>query len=34
MCVDSRVPIKKDEKWVYETDCGYNPNIAKWSVEE
>lgn len=35
MCVDSRLPIKRNEKeWYFETECNYNPYIAKWQNEE
>ncbi len=33
MCVDSRVPIKGDEKWYHETECRYNPFMSKWNDE-
>jgi hypothetical protein len=33
MCVDSRVPIKGDEKWYHETECRYNPFMSKWDDE-
>ena len=35
MCVDNRIPIKRSEKeWYNETECNYNPYIAKWKNEE
>ena len=35
MCYDPRVPIeRKDGSWYYETECSYNPYIAKWSNEK
>lgn len=35
MCVDSRLPIEKDKNnWFCETECNYNPYIAKWKGEE
>ncbi len=35
MCVDNRVPIKRTEKeWYFETECNYNPYIAKWQDED
>jgi SPASM domain peptide maturase of grasp-with-spasm system len=31
MCVDSRIPLKNDEKeWEFDTDCNYNPYKLKW----
>lgn len=34
MCVDSRVPIKGDKEWYHETECAYNPYLAKWENED
>ena len=35
MCFDNRIPIKRNEKeWFMESDCHYNPYIAKWKGEE
>ncbi|MBB4109633.1 hypothetical protein [Pedobacter zeae] len=34
MCVDSRVPVKGDEKWYHQTECAYNPYLSKWDDEE
>lgn len=35
MCVDNRVPVKRNEKqWYMTTECNYNPYIAKWKGEE
>lgn len=34
MCIDSRVPIKGDKGWYHETECAYNPYLAKWENEE
>ncbi len=35
MCYDSRLPKQNQSGcWFYETECGYNPYIAKWQVEE
>ncbi|MFN8116345.1 MAG: grasp-with-spasm system SPASM domain peptide maturase [Bacteroidia bacterium] len=35
MCVDNRIPIKRNEKeWYMDTECNYNPYIAKWSDEK
>ena len=35
MCVDNRVPKKRNEKeWFMETECNYNPYIAKWNHED
>ncbi len=35
MCVDNREPIKRNGKeWYFETECNYNPYIAKWQSEE
>lgn len=35
ICVDSRVPIKKDNgRWYHQTDCGYNPYLCVSSDEE
>jgi hypothetical protein len=35
MCVDSRSPIKIDDnQWKFNTECHYNPYIAKWKDEE
>ena len=34
MCVDNRVPEKRNEKsWYFESECNYNPYIAKWQDE-
>lgn len=35
MCVDNRVPLKRNEReWFMETECNYNPYIAKWVGED
>ena len=35
MCVDNRIPQKKNEKeWFHTTECNYNPYIAKWKEEK
>lgn len=34
MCMDSRVPIKGDQQWYHETECAYNPYLAKWENED
>ena len=35
MCVDNRVPKQRNDKgWFMETECNYNPYIAKWKDEE
>ncbi|WP_426326797.1 hypothetical protein [Pedobacter sp. R-06] len=34
MCVDSRVPVKGDEKWYHQAECAYNPYLSKWDYEE
>ena len=35
MCIDAREPIKQvNNEWKYETECGYNPYIAKWQGED
>ena len=35
MCYDNRVPSqRKDLSWFHETECNYNPYIAKWAGEE
>ncbi|MGN8058760.1 hypothetical protein ACTJKN_20910 [Pedobacter sp. 22163] len=34
MCVDSRVPVKGDEKWYHQAECAYNPYLSKWDDEE
>lgn len=35
MCVDNRVPVKrKENEWYMETECNYNPYIAKWKGEK
>ncbi len=35
MCVDNRLPLKRnDNEWFMETECNYNPYIAKWKGEE
>lgn len=33
MCVDSRVPLKGDEKWYHATECRYNPYLSRWDDE-
>ena len=36
MCVDNRLPYqrKSDNLWYHNTECNYNPYIAKWKGEE
>ncbi len=35
MCVDSRLPIKRNEnEWYFDSECNYNPYIAKWQNED
>lgn len=35
ICVDSRLPIQRNEReWYFETECNYNPYIAKWQNED
>jgi SPASM domain peptide maturase of grasp-with-spasm system len=35
MCIDNRLPIKRNEKeWYMETECNFNPYIAKWKTEQ
>jgi SPASM domain peptide maturase of grasp-with-spasm system len=35
MCVDSRVPIKRnDNEWYHTKECNYNPFISKWKHEK
>ena len=35
MCPDDRIPVKcKGGGWKQETECFYNPFIAKWKGEE
>ena len=35
MCVDSRYPIEiGDNQWKFNSECHYNPYIAKWKGEE
>jgi SPASM domain peptide maturase of grasp-with-spasm system len=35
MCVDSRYPIEiGNNQWKFNTECNYNPYIAKWKGEE
>lgn len=35
MCVDNRIPKKRNDKeWFMESECNYNPYIAKWKYEE
>ena len=35
MCVDNRIPIKRnDADYFMETECNYNPYIAKWQGEK
>lgn len=35
MCIDNRVPIKRNGKdeWYFNTPCDYNPYIGKWANE-
>lgn len=35
-CVDSRVPhiLNSNDLWGFDTECPYNPYIAKWNTEE
>jgi hypothetical protein len=35
MCVDNRLPHQRSEnEWYHQTECNYNPYIAKWPHEE
>ncbi len=34
MCIDSRLPKLKNNSWYYETECNYNPYIAKWQSDD
>jgi len=35
MCVDNRIPVmRKENEWYHDTECNYNPYIAKWENEE
>jgi hypothetical protein len=35
MCVDNRLPHQRAEnEWYHQTECNYNPYIAKWQGEE
>jgi radical SAM protein with 4Fe4S-binding SPASM domain len=35
MCVDNRLPHQRAEnEWFHQTECNYNPYIAKWKGEE
>ncbi|HEV7231053.1 MAG TPA: grasp-with-spasm system SPASM domain peptide maturase [Bacteroidia bacterium] len=35
MCTDSRIPIQtQDGTWHFETECAYNPYLAKWKGEK
>ncbi|MCC6180269.1 MAG: grasp-with-spasm system SPASM domain peptide maturase [Bacteroidia bacterium] len=35
MCVDNRIPLQRNEKeWYFDTECNYNPYIAKWRGEK
>lgn len=35
MCVDNRLPHQRTEnEWYHQTECNYNPYIAKWQGEE
>ena len=35
MCVDNRLPFQRAEnEWYHQTECNYNPYIAKWQGEE
>ena len=35
MCNDNRIPVERNlNEWLYETECLYNPYIAKWKHEE
>ena len=35
MCFDNRTPKKRlDNTWYHNTECNYNPYIAKWAGEE
>lgn len=35
MCVDNRIPKKRNDKeWFMESECSYNPYIAKWKYED
>jgi hypothetical protein len=36
ICLDNRIPIQntKNEKWIYSTECEYNPFISKWKGED
>ena len=35
MCVDARIPLQSENgNWYHETECPYNPYIAKWQGED
>lgn len=35
MCVDNRVPVKRDNgSYYFEGECDYNPFISKWKEEQ
>lgn len=34
MCVDNRIPVKRDDgSWYHTEECSYNPYISKWKNE-
>lgn len=34
MCVDNRLPIKKDGMWGFDKDCNYDPYTATWKKND
>ena len=34
MCIDDKMPIKKENHWFLENECIYNPFISKWQGED
>jgi hypothetical protein len=34
LCIDNRIPIKINEKWIHNKECDYNPFISKWKFEQ
>jgi len=34
ICLDGRIPVKDNDKWIYQNKCDYNPYNATWKNEK
>ncbi len=32
MCLDNRIPVKKEDKWIHETNCLYDVYTGRWNT--